>query len=68
MPMSFDHDKIGKPDCCQIPDKQLQEIDIKNNINSNIVMSSKIKMIFRIIGVTLIVVAVLVFILLIFIL
>ena len=32
MPMSFDHDKIGKPDCCQIPDKQLQEIDIKNNI------------------------------------
>lgn len=68
MPMSFDHDKIGKPDCCQIPDKQLQEIDIKNNINSNIVMSSKIKMIFRIIGVSLIVVAVLVFILLIFIL
>ena len=68
MPMSFNHDKIGKPDCCQIPDKQLQEIDIKNNINSNIVMSSKIKMIFRIIGVSLIVVAVLVFILLIFIL
>lgn len=68
MPMSFSRDKIGKPDCCQIPDKQLQEIDIKNNINSNIVMSSKVKIIFRIIGVSLIVVAVLVFILLIFIL
>lgn len=68
MPMSFSHDNIGKPDCCRIPDKQLQEIDIKNNINSNIVMSSKIKMIFRIIGISLVVLAVLVFILLIFIL
>lgn len=68
MPKKFDHNNIGNFECCQITDKQLQELDIKNDVGADLPTSSKVKNVFRIIGISLILLALIIFIVLIFVL